>query len=107
MAKAHKTPNRIDVMFDRLKAEGRKALVTFAVADDPDREESLAALHAFVASGIDLIELGYPFSDPILDGATIQRANRRARPGRGVPADRQDHPDHSDGLFQSARRHGL
>lgn len=83
MAKAHKTPNRIDVMFDRLKAEGRKALVTFAVADDPDREESLAALHAFVASGIDLIELGYPFSDPILDGATIQRANRRALEGGG------------------------
>ena len=68
---------RIDALFARLTATKRKALVTFLVGCDPDFAESLATMHAFVESGIDLIELGYPFSDPILDGATIQRANRR------------------------------
>ena len=71
-------PNRIDAMFGRLRAEGRKAFVTYTVAADPTFDASLALLHEFVAAGIDLIELGYPFSDPILDGATIQKANRRA-----------------------------
>lgn len=69
--------SRTDAMFERLRIERKKAFVTFAVANDPSFEESLASLHAFVDAGIDLIELGYPFSDPILDGATIQRANRR------------------------------
>lgn len=68
---------RIDALFGRLKAADRKAFVTFLVACDPDFDESLATMHAVVAAGIDLIELGYPFSDPILDGATIQRSNRR------------------------------
>ncbi len=69
--------SRIQTMFDQLRAEHKKAFVTFAIASDPSFEESLASLHAFVDAGIDLIELGYPFSDPILDGATIQHANRR------------------------------
>jgi tryptophan synthase alpha chain len=64
-------------MFNRLRAEQRKAFLTFAVGCDPSFEESLAALRTFVDAGIDLIELGYPFSDPILDGGTIQQANRR------------------------------
>lgn len=70
--------NRIDAMFARLREEDRKAFVTFTVASDPSFEESLARLKTFTASGIDLIEIGHPFSDPILDGATIQKANRRA-----------------------------
>jgi tryptophan synthase alpha chain len=70
--------NRIDAMFARLRTENRKAFVTFTVASDPSFEESLARLKTFAASGIDLIEIGHPFSDPILDGATIQKANRRA-----------------------------
>ncbi len=68
---------RIDALFGRLKAADRKAFVTFLVACDPDFDESLATMHAMATAGIDLIELGYPFSDPILDGATIQRSNRR------------------------------
>lgn len=70
--------NRIDAMFARLRGENRKAFVTFTVASDPSFEESLDRLKTFAASGIDLIEIGHPFSDPILDGATIQKANRRA-----------------------------
>lgn len=76
MTTKSRTP-RIDAMFERLGHESRKAFVTFAVGCDPNFEESLAALHSFVAAGIDLIELGYPFSDPILDGTTIQKANQR------------------------------
>ncbi|MDB5525128.1 MAG: trpA 2 [Rhizobium sp.] len=69
--------NRIDRMFARLKAENRKAFVTFTVACDPSFEESLERLRIFADSGIDLIEICHPYSDPILDGATIQKANRR------------------------------
>ncbi|WP_174802938.1 tryptophan synthase subunit alpha [Martelella limonii] len=75
--------NRIDALFDRLKKQGRKAFATFTVGGDPTHDESLARLKAFVSSGIDLIEIGYPFSDPILDGATIQKANRRAMAAGG------------------------
>jgi tryptophan synthase alpha chain len=74
---ANKQASRIDAMFARLAAEKRKAFVTFTVASDPSFEESLARLQALAASGIDLIEIGHPYSDPILDGATIQKANRR------------------------------
>lgn len=73
-----RSPNRIDRMFRRLKAEGRSAFVTFTVACDPDFAESLERLRLLVGNGIDLLEIGHPYSDPILDGATIQTANRRA-----------------------------
>ncbi|MBL0375155.1 tryptophan synthase subunit alpha [Rhizobium sp. KVB221] len=76
MARKMQVP-RIDAMFARLKGEGRKAFVTYTVASDPSFAESLERLNAFAAAGIDLIELGHPYSDPILDGATIQKANRR------------------------------
>ncbi|WP_180898117.1 tryptophan synthase subunit alpha [Martelella soudanensis] len=76
--KTDKRPNRIDAMFARLAREKRKAFATFTVGGDPTFGESLARLKTFVKAGIDLIEIGYPFSDPILDGATIQKANRRA-----------------------------
>ncbi|MDO6724926.1 tryptophan synthase subunit alpha [Celeribacter halophilus] len=79
MTQSTTTPKtrRIDVMFNRLKVEDRSAFVTYTVANDPTFEASLALMHKFVASGIDLIEIGHPFSDPILDGATIQKANIR------------------------------
>jgi tryptophan synthase alpha chain len=70
--------NRIDLMFRRLKSEGRCAFATFALSSDPSFDESLARLRLLVRNGIDLLEIGHPFSDPILDGATIQKANRRA-----------------------------
>ncbi len=70
--------NRIDRMFRRLRSEGRKAFATFTLSSDPSFEESLERLRLLVSNGIDLLEIGHPFSDPVLDGATIQSANRRA-----------------------------
>jgi tryptophan synthase alpha chain len=70
--------NRIDRMFRRLKSEGRKAFATFTLSSDPSFEESLERLRLLVRNGIDILEIGHPFSDPVLDGATIQTANRRA-----------------------------
>ncbi|AQZ53446.1 tryptophan synthase subunit alpha [Martelella mediterranea] len=81
--KTYKRENRIDAMFARLRKEKRTAFATFTVGGDPTFEESLARLKTFVEAGIDLIEIGYPFSDPILDGATIQKANRRAMAAGG------------------------
>ena len=66
---------------DRLAAldsAGRKALVTFITAGDPDIEATVPALHALVAGGADVIELGIPFSDPEAEGPAIQRSSERA-----------------------------
>lgn len=74
-----RTENRIDLMFRRLKSEGgRKPFATFTVSSDPSFDESLERMRLLVRNGIDLVEIGHPFSDPVLDGATIQTANRRA-----------------------------
>jgi tryptophan synthase alpha chain len=61
-----------------LQSEQRKALIPFITAGDPDPELTLPLLHALVAGGADIIELGVPFSDPMADGPTIQRASERA-----------------------------
>lgn len=73
-----RSKNRIDQMFRRLESERRKAFATFTLSNDPCYEESLERLRLLVRHGIDLLEIGHPFSDPVLDGATIQMANRRA-----------------------------
>lgn len=70
--------NRIGEMFGRLRSKGRRAFATFTLSCDPSFDESLARMRLLVRNGIDLLEIGHPFSDPILDGATIQTANRRA-----------------------------
>lgn len=70
--------NRIDRMFRRLRSEGRRAFATFTLSSDPSFDQSLERMRLLVRNGIDLLEIGHPFSDPILDGATIQTANRRA-----------------------------
>ncbi|MFO0582702.1 MAG: tryptophan synthase subunit alpha [Anaeromyxobacter sp.] len=70
--------NRIQAAFDRAKAEGRPALVTYVMAGDPDLATSKAVAMACVEGGADLLELGVPFSDPIADGPTIQAAAERA-----------------------------
>lgn len=70
--------NRIDEHMQRVKSEGRKALVTFLTVGDPDIETSKQAIRTMQAEGVDLIELGVPFSDPAADGATIQAADERA-----------------------------
>jgi tryptophan synthase alpha chain len=70
--------SRIETTFARLKAERRKAFVAFVMAGDPDRDSSLALVRGLPAAGVDLIELGMPFTDPMADGPSIQRAGQRA-----------------------------
>ena len=70
--------SRIQHTFERLAAEGRKALIPFITAGDPAPELTLPLMQALVAGGADIIELGVPFSDPMADGPTIQRASERA-----------------------------
>jgi tryptophan synthase alpha chain len=70
--------NRIDARLAALKVGNRKALVPFITAGDPSREATVAIMHALVAAGADLLELGVPFSDPMADGPVIQRSSERA-----------------------------
>jgi tryptophan synthase alpha chain len=70
--------SRVSGMFERLKGQGRTALIPFVTAGDPEPTVTVPLMHAMVASGADLIELGVPFSDPIADGPVIQRATERA-----------------------------
>jgi tryptophan synthase alpha chain len=72
------TTNRIDASFARLRAAGRTVLIPYVTAGDPSLEVTLPIMHALVAAGADVIELGVPFSDPMADGPVIQRASERA-----------------------------
>ena len=78
---------RIESTFARLKSEGRKAFVSYIMAGDPDVETSLAVMKGLPAAGVDVIELGLPFTDPMADGPTIQLAGQRALEG-GMTLDR-------------------
>lgn len=69
---------RIDRRFAKLKSEGRKGLVTFITAGDPDLETSKQILLGLPKAGADVIELGMPFSDPMADGPAIQASSLRA-----------------------------
>lgn len=70
--------SRIESTFQSLQGQGRKALIPFITAGDPDPGLTVGLMHALVAGGADIIELGVPFSDPMADGPTIQRASERA-----------------------------
>lgn len=70
--------SRIEARFAALKRDGRKALVPFVTAGDPDPGVTVPLMHEMVIAGADLIELGVPFSDPMADGPVIQKANQRA-----------------------------
>ncbi|MCG8993523.1 tryptophan synthase subunit alpha [Laribacter hongkongensis] len=70
--------NRIDERLAALKAAGRKALIPFITAGDPEPDMTVSLMHALVRGGADVIELGIPFSDPMADGPVIQRASERA-----------------------------
>jgi len=86
--------SRIDRRFAALKQEGRKALVTFVTAGDPDYATSEKILLGLPAAGADLIELGMPFTDPMADGPSVQVAGQRAlKAGMTV-----------DGTFDMVRR---
>ncbi|EKE71220.1 MULTISPECIES: tryptophan synthase subunit alpha [Roseobacteraceae] len=69
---------RIDAKFAELKAQGKKAFVAYVMAGDPDVEKSLEIVKALPGAGVDIIELGLPFTDPMADGPTIQLAGQRA-----------------------------
>lgn len=70
--------SKIQATFERLQAQGRKALIPFITAGDPDPALTVTLMHTLVEAGADIIELGVPFSDPMADGPTIQRASERA-----------------------------
>lgn len=70
--------SRIAAAFERLKVEGRTGLVAFVTVGYPDLDATVDLVEGLVAGGADAIELGVPFSDPLADGATVQRAGWRA-----------------------------
>lgn len=78
---------RIDDTFARLRANGKKAFVAYIMAGDPDTDTALAILQGLPGAGVDIIELGMPFTDPMADGPTIQLAGQRALEG-GMTMDR-------------------
>ena len=78
---------RIDDTFARLRAQGKKAFVAYIMGGDPDEATSLAVMQGLPAAGVDVIELGMPFTDPMADGPTIQLAGQRALEG-GMTMDR-------------------
>lgn len=69
---------RIDAKFAELKSAGKSAFVSFVIAGDPDYDKSLALIRGLPGAGVDVIELGMPFSDPMADGPVIQLAGQRA-----------------------------
>ncbi len=80
--------SRISSLFERLRTEGRPALIAYITAGDPALDRTAPLVAALERGGADLIELGVPFSDPVADGPVIQRASERALRGgttlRGV-----------------------
>ena len=78
--------NRLPARFAALKAEGRAAFIAYVMAADPDLETSWEILRGLPAAGADVIELGFPFSDPMAEGPPIQRASQRALKAGGTLA---------------------
>ena len=72
---------RIDAKFAELTAAGKKAFVAYVMAGDPDYDTSLELVKGLPDAGVDIIELGMPFTDPMADGETIQLAGQRALEG--------------------------
>ena len=70
--------SRISATFEALRNQGRKALIPFITAGDPDPGLAVPLMHALAKAGADVIELGVPFSDPMADGPVIQRSSERA-----------------------------
>ncbi len=72
------TPSRIDARFAALKAENRAGFVAFVMAGDPNYDTSLEIIKGLPGAGVDVIELGMPFTDPMADGPAIQLSGQRA-----------------------------
>lgn len=98
---------RYPQMFERLTAAGEGAFVPFVMVGDPDAATSLEVIEALIAGGADALELGVPFSDPVADGPTIQRAHLRALASGGgfstalevVAEVRRRHPEPPIGML--------
>lgn len=69
---------RLTSCFERLKTEGRKAVIPYIVAGDPSRAGTVPLMHRLVDAGADVVELGVPFSDPMSEGPVIQKGHERA-----------------------------
>ncbi len=78
--------NRIDALFRRLRSEGRRALMPFITAGDPDLPTTAALIAEMIRQGADMVELGIPYSDPIADGPVISASYHRALT-RGIKLD--------------------
>lgn len=92
---------RYEAMFERLRARGEGAFGAFVMLGDPDLQASAAILDALVEAGVDMLEVGIPFSDPVADGPTIQAAADRALRQGVTPADCFD----LLGAFRTRHRH--
>ena len=90
--------NRYDTVFNQLRSRNEGAFIPFAVAGDPDIGTSEMILNAYIKGGADILEIGYPFSDPIADGPVNQRGAQRAIAGGIAPAS-------FFGLIKRIRRH--
>ena len=72
------TPNRIETKFQALRAADHCGFIAYITAGDPTLDTTVSLVATLEKSGVDIIELGIPFSDPLADGATIQAASSRA-----------------------------
>ena len=73
--------SRLGPLFEQLKSEGRRAVIPYLVAGDPNEDLTVPLMHALVDAGADIIEVGVPFSDPMSEGPTIQKGHERALEG--------------------------
>jgi len=85
--------SRIPAIFERLVRSRRKALIPFITAGDPSPDGTVPLMHALVAAGADVIELGVPFSDPMADGPVIQRSSERALKHGTLKASHEREPE--------------
>ena len=73
--------SRLGPLFEQLKSQGRRAVIPYLVAGDPNEAFTVPLMHALVEAGADIIEVGVPFSDPMSEGPTIQKGHERALEG--------------------------
>ena len=81
------TDRGVAVVFEKARAEGRGALVGYLPAGFPSVDGGIAAIQAMVDAGVDIVEVGFPYSDPVMDGPVIQRAAEAALRGGVRSAD--------------------
>lgn len=79
--------NRLDRTFERTRADGRAALMPYLTGGFPSRESFVDVAEAILSAGADVIEIGIPFSDPLLDGVAVQGSQQRALDAGTTPAD--------------------